>query len=144
MGTPVTLVDNAGKQVRFDDLAKEGKQDALVMALQALATDQRMVDAIARLDQLLAKDFSTSGKQDAIAGVLAGLATEQGVLNLIERINALVDKDFATSAGQAQLRAVIGSVSDAPWNRVSPNATVISLLKTIANNTAGILGSGFP
>ena len=42
---------------------------------------------------------------------------------------------IATSENQMLLLDAIGTKADAPWNGSDPNATVISLLKTIAINT---------
>lgn len=43
---------------------------------------------------------------------------------------------LATSANQQTLITAIGTPSDPAWNGTSPSATVISLLKAIAQNTS--------
>jgi hypothetical protein len=42
----------------------------------------------------------------------------------------------ADGSGTSDLISRIGDVDDAAWNGTDPNATVISLLKAIATNTA--------
>lgn len=43
---------------------------------------------------------------------------------------------LATSANQQTLITAIGTPADAAWNGTAPNATVIALLKAIAQNTS--------
>lgn len=45
-------------------------------------------------------------------------------------------ESVSTSGNQQLIIAAIGSPSDAAWNGNSPNATVIALLKAIAQNTS--------
>ena len=58
------------------------------------------------------------------------------VVNLAETGGLPAGDTIATSENQELLLTAIGTTADAPWDGINPNATVISLLKAIAQNTS--------
>lgn len=70
---------------------------------------------------------SDGGKREPVPVTIVSEGAEVDISALLSGI--------ATAAKQDALASVIGTTADAAWDGASATATVISLLKKIANNT---------